>query len=337
MNWLGIDIGGANIKIADGTGFARSHVFSLWKHPERLEQKLRTMIADAPPSDHVAATMTGELADCFESKTDGVAHILTALQQAVDGRHTRVYLTDGKLVTPQVALRKPQLAAASNWHVLARFASRYVATEPGLLIDIGSTTTDFIPIIEGAPRAQGATDTERLLSGELLYTGVQRSPLCAVISEVPYRDATCPAAHELFATMFDAYLILGDLPEESTNMHTADGRPATKKFARTRLARMICADSEVFNHRDAVTLAHAASEAQLRQMKTQLMTVFAALPGVPQTIVCSGKGEFLAQRLLKRLQFEGTVVSLTLELGVIGSTCATAHALAVLARETSQK
>jgi uncharacterized hydantoinase/oxoprolinase family protein len=35
-------------------------------------------IANAPASDHLAATMTGELADCFASKEQGVRHIIAA-------------------------------------------------------------------------------------------------------------------------------------------------------------------------------------------------------------------------------------------------------------------
>ena len=63
MNWLGIDIGGANLKFADGNEYAESHSFAMWKHPNRLGQELRRFIADAPASDHLVITMTGELAD----------------------------------------------------------------------------------------------------------------------------------------------------------------------------------------------------------------------------------------------------------------------------------
>src|SRR3954463_13735408 len=102
MHWLALDIGGANLKAADGKGFAESYAFALWREPNRLAQELRTIIAEAPESTHLAVTMTGELADCFDSKTQGVQHILKAVHAAADGRHTRVYLTDGMIVTPQV-------------------------------------------------------------------------------------------------------------------------------------------------------------------------------------------------------------------------------------------
>src|SRR5438045_1829148 len=125
MNWLALDIGGANLKTADGQGYAQSYAFALWRDPSRLAQQIRTAISEAPPSDHLAVTMTGELADCFDSKAVGIRFILEAVKAGSDNRHARVYLVDGRLVSPPVALSLPQLAAASNWHALARFAGRY--------------------------------------------------------------------------------------------------------------------------------------------------------------------------------------------------------------------
>src|SRR5207253_754005 len=116
MNWLALDIGGANLKVADGKGYAQSYAFALWRDSARLAQQIRTSIYEAPPSDHLAVTMTGELADCFESKEAGIRFILQAVSSGSDNRHTRVYLCDGRLVSPQVALANPRLAAASNWH-----------------------------------------------------------------------------------------------------------------------------------------------------------------------------------------------------------------------------
>jgi uncharacterized hydantoinase/oxoprolinase family protein len=117
VQWLGLDIGGAHVKLADGRGYATSYPFALWKHPQNLDQELRTLIAQAPPCDHLGVTMTGELADCFESKVDGVNFILEAVRKASDSRHTRVYLNNGMLVTPQVAATRPQQVAAANWSV----------------------------------------------------------------------------------------------------------------------------------------------------------------------------------------------------------------------------
>jgi probable H4MPT-linked C1 transfer pathway protein len=336
MKWLALDIGGANLKAADGEGFAVSQPFPLWENPRQLTDALRALIALVPRADHVAVTMTGELADCFQTKGEGVLFILNALNVAADGRHTRAYLTNGKLVSLQIAMKQPLLAAASNWHALANFAGRYVPKGVGLLIDIGSTTCDLIPLVDGQPVTIGKTDPNRMINGELIYTGVERAPVCAVAQLVPWRGRKCPTAHENFATMRDAYLTLGDLPEEPLNTHTADRRPATKSAARDRLARTICADREMFSEADARVMSEALAQAQLRKISAIATQLVARLLQPPETVVISGRGEFLALRMLEKLRLKANVVSLTRELGPELSRCAPAHALAVLAREGSR-
>ena len=335
MNWLGVDIGGANLKLADGREYAESHAFALWREPEALAQRLRTCMAEAPPSDHLVVTMTGELADCFDSKAAGVQFILDAVESAADGRHTRVYLHTGKMVTPLVARRRPMEVAAANWHALAQFSVRFGERQPTLLLDVGSTTTDIVQLGSDRPAVCGLTDTERLLSGELVYTGVARTPVCSVVSSVPYRGQHAPVAGELFATMYDVYLLLSDLAEDLTDRNTADSRPASKAAARVRMGRMICADSEHFNHRDAVTMAQAVAECQVGRIAAAVKQVVPS-PGELARVVLSGQGEFVAQRVLETLGISPEVVSLARELGRNISRCAPAYALAVMAREAAE-
>ncbi|HXT58794.1 MAG TPA: hydantoinase/oxoprolinase family protein [Pirellulales bacterium] len=333
---LALDIGGANLKAADGLGFAASQFFPLWQQPDELAAALRRLIAESPAADRLAVTMTGELADCFATKAEGVAAILSAVAAAAEGRRVQVYLADGSLASPEQALAQPLLAAASNWHALASFAGRYVPRGPALLIDIGSTTCDVVPLVDGRPVAAGSTDPERLAAGELVYTGMVRSPLCAVVPALPWRRKQVPTAHELFATTWDAYLISGDLPEEPQSRHTADGRPATKAAARDRLARSICADRSMFDDDDAQAAAAAIARAQLAKIAIAAQAVLRRLPAPLGAVVISGQGEFLARRLLDRMKSSAEVISLNERLGAALSLAAPAHALAVLAREAGE-
>jgi (4-(4-[2-(gamma-L-glutamylamino)ethyl]phenoxymethyl)furan-2-yl)methanamine synthase len=333
MPLLALDIGGANLKAADGEGFAHSEPFPLWQKPAELAEVLAAIIARAPPAEQIVVTMTGELADCFETKADGVTHIVSAAQQAAGKRSLHVYLVDGSFAQPDVAQRQPLFAAASNWHALARFAGRYCQTATGLAIDIGSTTSDIVPLVNGAVAAVGHTDTERLAAGELVYTGVTRSPVCAVVDALPWRGRQVPVAQELFATTRDAYLLLGDLPEDA-DRQTADRRPATRAAARDRLARMICADRDMFSEDDALAAATAVARGQLSQLGIAARNVLRRLPNPPAAIIVSGQGEFVARRLCDRLQLDARIVSLADELGAAVSHVAPAHALAVLAKES---
>jgi (4-(4-[2-(gamma-L-glutamylamino)ethyl]phenoxymethyl)furan-2-yl)methanamine synthase len=333
VTWLALDIGGANIKVADGLGYCSIQPFALWRRPERLAESLQNVIEAAPPCNRIAATMTGELADCFETKEQGVRHILQALSTAAGGRHIHAYQTSGRLQPLDTALDEPLLAAAANWHALARFAGRFAANGAALLIDIGSTTTDVIPLFNGRPQTAGCTDTERLLSGELVYTGVQRSPVCSVLGYLPYRGQLCPVAQELFATTWDAYLTLSELPEEPDNRNTADGRPATREAARARLARMICADETSFDDTDAMVAAETIRRDQMARIAVAVAQVVARQGQSPATVIVSGAGEFLARRIVEQMNLAGRLVSLGDQLGPALSRCAPAHALAVLARE----
>lgn len=336
MNWLGMDIGGANVKVADAGTFALIRSFALWRHPERLIQKLREILATCPPFTHLAVTMTGELADCFDSKQMGIECILNAVARSAEGKHQRVYLSDGRLVSPIVARQCPQLAAASNWHALASYCGRFLESGVGLLIDVGSTTTDVIPFDDRSPRSAGVTDTQRLRRHELVYTGVERSPVCAIVNRLPYRGEVSRVAQELFATTHDVYLLLGQLPEELRCTSTADGRPATKACARARLGRIICADATEVNHRDAVRLAEAVAQQQRESIAEAISDCCRALSESPSIIVISGKGEFLARQAVQAAGLSAPLISLAEALGPRVSTAATAHALASICAERAK-
>lgn len=330
---LALDIGGANIKASDGADFHTSRFFPLWKDPTGLSHAIVELVSDAPPCPIWAVTMTGELADCFRTKREGVAAIVDAVVEASGRRDVRVYLIGGRLVPPEEAKRRFMEAAASNWHALAAFVARRYADLRGLLIDIGSTTCDIIPFVNGKVVAAGKTDPERLTTGELVYTGVVRSPICAVTPALPWRGKVCGTAQELFATTLDAYLILGELPEDETDVATADGRPATLEYARDRLARAICADREMFDDSDAVAAARFIRRAQIEMIADAGARVLNAMSSPPILAVVSGQGEFLARAVLEHIGWAAPLKSLADEIGRPASRVAPAYALARLARE----
>ena len=216
---LAFDIGGANLKAAHTDGTVRSRPFPLWKNPDGLAGALRALVDGFAPFDRLAITMTGELCDCYETKRVGVEAILGAVATVAGGKTTGVWSVDGALVPLDVARRTPLAMAASNWLALATFAGGIMPVGLSILIDIGSTTADLIPLLDGIPVPLGRTDPARLSSGELVYTGVRRTPLCALLG--------AEGAAEFFATTQDVYLLLGKMRENLADCDTADGRPAT--------------------------------------------------------------------------------------------------------------
>ncbi len=73
--------------------------------------------------------------------------------------------------------------ASANW----RASATVVASLRGdaLFIDLGSPTTDIVPIVAGAVAARGYTDAERLASGELVYAGLVRGLVFASARRAP--------------------------------------------------------------------------------------------------------------------------------------------------------
>lgn len=325
---LGLDIGGANLKAAHSSGAARSARFALWKSPAALPDALRQLLRDWPPYDVLAVTMTGELCDCFATKREGVRAILDAVSAVAGATPGRVWTTDGRLVGIGAARSRPLRAAAANWLALAAFAGRFAPRGPALLIDIGSTTTDIVPLLDGRPVPRGRTDTQRLRCGELMYTGVIRTPLCALLGEY--------GAAEFFATTRDVYLMLGRLPEDPSDCDTADGRPATRACAEARVARMICADLETSTKAERRKVAERAYLQQLIQLARCTSNVArCALRRDAETIILAGVGEFFGEMALAdgKPPYQGRTVSLARELGEEVSRAAPAYALAVLASE----
>jgi probable H4MPT-linked C1 transfer pathway protein len=319
---LGLDIGGANLKAAHSDGAARLMPFALWRSPEGLLDALRNLMRPLPRFDMIAITMTGESCDCYETKRQGVVSILDAILGVADQTPILVWTTSGSFTSLEKAKDQFLKTASANWLALATFAGRYVPAGPSLLIDIGSTTTDIVPLLDGTPTFRGRTDRERLKTRELVYTGVRRTPLCALLG--------MDGAAELFATTLDVHLLFGDMPENSNDQNTADGRPATRRAAHARLARMSGADLETFSEQEAEELAQEVVNRQLTALGDAVMKVASDQGIHPDTVVISGEGEFLARRVVGNVR----VISLGDQLGPEISRSACAYAVAKLAQES---
>jgi (4-(4-[2-(gamma-L-glutamylamino)ethyl]phenoxymethyl)furan-2-yl)methanamine synthase len=244
-----------------------------------------------------AVTMTAELSQAFRTKREGVAFVLDALAEAFPGEPVRVYTVEGCFLDPAEARARPLEVAAANWAATARFVGRDVPD--CLLVDVGTTTTDIIPIVAGEPAAMGRTDPDRLLSGELVYTGVLRTPVESVAAAVPLWGRPCPLVPEGFALMGDAYLWLGALNARDYGISPPDGRPATREFAGERLARAVCADAEMLDEEAVGAIARAVAEAQVERVAAGLRRVRARHPGLDIAVV-TGLGDFIAAEAARR-------------------------------------
>jgi probable H4MPT-linked C1 transfer pathway protein len=323
-----VDIGGANTKAAWLQGASLrtvSRPFEIWRDREALAAVLGALADEVGDADAVAITMTAELSDAFRTKREGVAFVLAAAEEALGDRALSVLTTAGELVSMGEARARPWDVAAANWVATALAVAE--AYPDALLIDVGSTTADVVPIAAGRVAASAHNDLERLLAGELVYTGVLRTNLAAIAPRVPVRGGWCPVASEYFAISADVHLVLGHLQEEAYDCPTPDGRPAAAGYARERIARLVCSDVDQLGAEEIDAIAAFIHGEQLRQIEDAARRVQCQLP--PEApVVAVGAGAFLGRAVAARVG--RAVADAPAPWGATGAEMAPAAALAAL-------
>ena len=243
MTVIGWDIGGVNTKaifLRTENGCVKDirtaiEYFPVWKSPEKLISvlsMLKKKVSGSVKLDGVGLTMTAELSDAYQTKREGVNHILTCAAQAFVDLPVFVLDVDTMLRSMDDARSEPLRVAAANWAATGWLIAQQVKT--CVVVDVGSTSTSIIPIVSGVILASGKTDLEKLMVGELVYTGSLRTNVAAIVNSVPLRGATVRIASELFAQSGDVHLILGNIGEEEYIPETADGRGKTRREAYLR-------------------------------------------------------------------------------------------------------
>jgi (4-(4-[2-(gamma-L-glutamylamino)ethyl]phenoxymethyl)furan-2-yl)methanamine synthase len=329
---LGWDIGGVNLKAArlcSGASSLQSicHPFEVQHSLGSLASTLTSLAQqlEGEPSDRHAVTMTAELSQAFRTKRDGISFVLDAFEAGFPSRSLHVYTVEGGFVSPRDARLRPLSIAASNWAATARWAAQRFPT--AILIDVGSTTTDVIPIVGGEVVAVGRTDPQRLQSGELVYTGALRTPVEAIVRQVPLWGGSAGVSTEGFALIGDVHLWLGRLGADDYTCRTPDGRPVTREHAAERLARIVCADREMLRDEDVELMALEIAGAQIATIVNALQRVRQRQPNIP-TAVVTGMGAFIATEAARAAGL--SVVSLAGELGAESQTAPAAAVASLL-------
>jgi probable H4MPT-linked C1 transfer pathway protein len=316
---VGWDIGAVNIKAAglnkEETGRAQirvaSQAFEIWRNKEALPDVLRMVLSSVCDENNpraMAVTMTAELSDAFLTKREGVLYVLNSLGKAFPGVKTYVFSLDGIFVSPDAARLHPLDFAASNWMATATWVAARIPN--CLVLDTGSTTTDILPILDGRVATSGRNDLERLSTGELVYTGALRTNLAAIAQAVPVSGRFCPVASEYFSISGDIHLILGNLRAYEYSCPTPDGQPASVDSARRRVARLVCADTEMLNAVQIDEIARYLADRQIRQIQGSMAQVAERLPSIKNhPAIILGSGAFLAEAAARMAGFEiGTIM-----------------------------
>jgi probable H4MPT-linked C1 transfer pathway protein len=279
---IGIDVGGANLKIVNANG-AHIHYCPLWEHAQItsiLEQYVTS------PDDQAAVVMSGELVDSFSNKMEGISFIVDAVKRAFP--RASFYGMDAKFHQRAV----PQLAAA-NW--LASAACLREEYPDAVLLDIGSTTADIIPLacFESLP---GLTDLLRLQKGYLIYTGMLRGNVATLLRSVHLNGTKTPVSSEYFAASADAHLVLNHIGADQYSCDSPDKKEKTKAASMRRLARVVCADLEEIGEVGAMQIAEQFWEVQRNLICDQVCKVTAET-GARQIIVAGIGAQIFSDEL----------------------------------------
>jgi probable H4MPT-linked C1 transfer pathway protein len=246
---IGIDVGGANLKVVDDDG-VHIHYCPLWQGAP-LADLLR------PYTGPAAVVMSGELADCFAHKMEGIAWIVKTVREVQPD--AVFYGTDAKFHSQAV----PQLAAA-NWLASADFLKDRYAD--AVLLDVGSTTADIIPLTHFESLI-GLTDTRRLQRQYLVYTGMLRTNVATLLQSVLLDGIATPVSTEYFAASADVHLVLGHITPHEYTCPAPDNGEKTLSGALRRLARVVCADIDEIGEEGARQIAR-----QFWQIQRSLIT-----------------------------------------------------------------
>jgi probable H4MPT-linked C1 transfer pathway protein len=246
-----------------------------------------------------AITMTGELVDRYTDRKEGVRTLLRQFARHIASEHVRVYSLREGLCSMATARRMPDKVASANWHATAMSVAGVLPQ--ALLMDIGSTTTDIIPIRGGRVVARALTDAGRLRSDELIYTGVARTPVMAIALRVPFRGVWQNLAAEHFATMADVHQLTGDL--RFGQSETADGRGKQPRDCARRLARMLGCDLRNGSMADWRQVAKHLAVVQQDGIRRAMEHVLSAYRlASAHSVVGAGAGRFIVRLLARQLK-----------------------------------
>jgi (4-(4-[2-(gamma-L-glutamylamino)ethyl]phenoxymethyl)furan-2-yl)methanamine synthase len=337
---IGWDLGGANLKLALLEAGRITQVAQVpcpvRQDRGKFDAALKEGLALCPPRARHAVTMTGDLSDVFSDRAEGVAYLVGMMRKATGGE-TLFYGGRAGFLAADEAIARALDVASANWHASAMLIADHCRN--GLLVDIGTTTTDLIPLRDGAPAARGYTDGERLAVRELIYAGVVRTPVMAFSRIAPFAGHIQGITAERFATMADVYRLTGDLPDDADPYPTPDLRGKSKEESAARLARMLGRDASEATPEAWTELTAFFAELQLSELVEGARALAAreAL-ATDAPVIGAGCGRFLGRRLASELgrpyrDFTETI-AVEPEAREMAARCAPAAAVALLAAKS---
>ena len=298
MKIIGWDIGGAHIKAAKidfkkKTSKTKQIYSPIWKNLNYLKKSIKLIKKKLGKTNYHAITMTAELSDIFPDRKNGVKHIIN-LSSKILGEKNIFFYSKKNFLKKKLAIKKPFELNSMNWHATASFISNFFPN--CILVDIGSTTSDIIPIKNKKIISKGVSDYQRLKSNELIYLGVLRTPIQAV-------ERKKNLINENFANLSDVYRVLNKIPSTFDLLPTLDSKTKNKHDSARRIARIFGKDYKKNHFLKWKKIAYQIEGEHLKILKSVIKKIEKKnfLKKVP--IIGAGIGEFLVKKIYNKKKY----------------------------------
>ncbi|MCC3144110.1 H4MPT-linked C1 transfer pathway protein [Halanaerobium sp. Z-7514] len=290
------DIGGANIKASRieyekniSNIKSSSHFFPIWDQSKDPLLIIKDISEELGSSDYFAVTMTAELADRFNNKAEGVNYIIELFEK--NFKEKNIFYCDyyGNL-KQKFEIKAIKTLAAANWAVSAKFLAEFFADF--ILFDLGSTSTDLIPVKNSKLINRGKTDNERLFWGELIYLGYLRSNLSFLVDQLPYQGKMITPINEYFASTADIHLLKGIIDQSEYNIPTADAKAKNRKAALSRVARLLSLDLNIASEAEIELIVNYIYQKEIDLLYEKIVQLYSRVDPSFETIILANKGAF---------------------------------------------
>lgn len=305
---IGWDIGGAHVKVA--VVYQKKIIAIhqapclLWQGLAQLEHAVQILLKKLPTetNQHHAITMTGELVDLFANRHDGVQQIIKTMMTLLVNCDVHIFCGKQELLpVAEINETHYDAIASANWLASAMFAARKF--QDCLFVDIGSTTTDIVLCENDSVHTQSYSDYARLISGELIYSGIVRTPVMAIVQTVLDNGQNVGVMAEHFATTADVYRLTGELSQHHDQTMTADGAEKTIEASARRLSRMVGDDFRVDELLRWQAVARDIRRQHTRRIQHSCVLQLSRHSSKEKLpLIGAGIGQFLVQEIAANLQ-----------------------------------
>ncbi len=300
IKFLGIDVGGAHIKIVglDKNGIICYVAYKncpLWKNIKNLKNQIKFINKLSKNKDITCGiTMTGELCDLFKDRISGAKIIF---EECLNIHFKKLFYTNSDKAFKKKNLNFEEVISM-NWHATGRFLEKIL--DNAVIVDFGSTTTDFICIKKNKLVNKGLDDFSRINNSELLYTGLTRTPIFGILNTLIYKKKKYQIIPEFFSNMSDVYRIKKKIIKNFDLDEVADKTGKSTNASLRRISRSFGFDYNNEKKKLLKSLVEILSKEQLNKISNNIDILFKKFKFKKSTpIILCGIGQHVIYDFLK--------------------------------------